>query len=294
MRILIVLLILCLSSCKSSKNTSEEFLQKEIVDCISIIGMDVPSIYSYEAENKYTRLIKENQENPMEMYISLIVNAGIVESCNITISLFDFNEARKYHDLLNNYLKKDNWDFIKFISKYKRPNGSLFLKNDIYFGIYEPTPLVIPICISKEISLNNFYEPTSQMIYDVIYYKSKIIEYRNFFDERQEISTITEIDNIYPGLLSFLVCWNDNLKGYIYELYTFDKNQNIVKKYLVGYGPLLDKYRDTLMEKLSGNKIEHGLISFGDFNHNGYNEIVSYSFYPNIGYVFSTFEYNII
>jgi hypothetical protein len=294
MRIFIVLLILCFSSCESSKTSSEEFIQNVILDCISLIGMDVPNTYSYETENKYTRLIEKNQENPVEMNISLIVESDIVESCNVTITLSDFDEAREYYDFINKYLKKDNWLFIKFISKYKRPNGTLYSKNDIYFGVYEPTPLAVPMCFSKDINLSNFYEPKMEMIYDITYYKTKIIEYRNFFDERQEISSIIEIDNIFPGLLSFLVCWNDNLKGYIYELYTFDKNQNIVKKYLVGIGPLLNQYRDILMEKISGSKIEYGLISFADFNHNGYNEIISYSLYPNMGYVVSVFEYSII
>jgi hypothetical protein len=68
------------------------------------------------------------------------------------------------------------------------------------------------------------------------------------FDERQYISNIVEVKDFFPGLLSFLVSWNDQLKGYMYELYTFNRNQEIVKKYLCGYGPFLSNYSDTLME----------------------------------------------
>jgi hypothetical protein len=34
---------------------------------------------------------------------------------------------------------------MKFIPEYKHPNGTLCQKNDIYCGIYEPTPLTISI-----------------------------------------------------------------------------------------------------------------------------------------------------
>ena len=68
------------------------------------------------------------------------------------------------------------------------------------------TPFAIPIGFSKNINLSGFYESQQEMVFDINYYKNKIIEYRNFFDERHEISTIVKIDSIVPGLLSFLVC----------------------------------------------------------------------------------------
>ncbi|GHV66603.1 hypothetical protein AGMMS49928_01690 [Spirochaetia bacterium] len=132
----------------------------------------------------------------------------------------------------------------------------------------------------------------TEMVYPIEYYKNKIIQFRDMFDERQYISNIVEVKDFFPGLLSFLVSWNDNLKGYIYELYTFNGNQEIVKKYLCGYGPFLNNYTDTLMEKLSGDKIGRELLSVGDFNNDGINEILSYSFYVNMGYVFTIFGYN--
>ena len=131
-----------------------------------------------------------------------------------------------------------------------------------------------------------------EMIYSIEYYKNMIIEKKQNFDDRQEISAILEIKNIIPGLLCFLVCWDDNLKGYIYELYAFNKNQNIVRKYLVGYGPKIYNYRNVLMEKLPGTKTERELIAFGDFNNDGICEILSYSFYTQIGYVFTVFGYS--
>jgi hypothetical protein len=62
---------------------------------------------------------------------------------------------------------------------------------------------------------------------------------------------------------------------------------------MVGYGPMLRSYRNMLMENLPGNKVEHEVISFGDFNNDGNNEILSYSFYVNEGYVFTIFGYDI-
>lgn len=289
-----VFTLLCLLSCGSQKDNAEVFVKDLLTDCISIIGKEVPNTFSYETDYQYTKNIVKNHENPVEISFVLTIDSGIVESCAVSIFLSDFSEARQYYDHINNYLDNENWNLIRFISAYKRPNGTLYQKDEMYFGLYEPTPLAIPICFSKNINLNGFYESQPEMVFDINYYKKKIIEYRNFFDERQEISTIVKIDSIVPGLLSFLVCWNDNLKGYIYELYTFDKSQNIVKKYFIGICHFLTGYRDILMEKLPGNKIEHELIAFGDFNHNGSNEIISYSFFQNMGYGFSIFEYNSI
>jgi hypothetical protein len=283
----------CFLSCASSKNTSELFLQKTIVDCINIIGKDVPNAFLHESEDKYSKTVEKSHENP-EVLIELIVKEGIVESCDIVFFLSDFLEAKGYYNQLLGYLKNENWNFIQNISKYKRPNGTLYSKNEMYFGIYEPVYFTIPICISKNINLNNFYESPPEMVFDIDYYKNEIIGYRNFFDERQEISTIIEINNIIPGFLCFLVCWDDNLKGYIYELYTFGKNQRITNKYLVGYGPKINNHSNILMEKLPETKIQHELIAFGDFNNDNFNEILSYSFYPNIGYAFTVYGYSLI
>jgi hypothetical protein len=133
-----------------------------------------------------------------------------------------------------------------------------------------------------------------EMIYPIEYYQNSIIEYRQMFDDRQKISAIIEVKDIIPGYLCFLVCWDDNLKGYIYELYTFDNNQNIFQKYLVGYGPKFNNYKNILMDKLPGNKIAHEQISYGDFNGDGINEILSFSLYTQIGYVFTIFGYSTI
>jgi hypothetical protein len=294
MPIFIIFIVVFFSSCEPKKDISETFLNRLVIDAVNTIGKEAPNTFLYENENKYIKRIEKSNEIPAETFIALTVNSGIVESCNLTIVFLDLNEARLYYDHITKYLENEKWSLIKFISKYKLPYGSLYLKNDIYYGIYEPTPYSIPMCFSKDINLNDFYEDQPEMMFDISYYKNKIIRYRNFFDERQEISSIIQIDNIIPGLLSFLVCWNDNLKGYIYELYTFDKNQEILDKYMVGYGPLLNIYSNILMEKLPGHKIENELISFGYFNNDNFVNIVSYSFYQNIGYVFSVYGYSIV
>jgi hypothetical protein len=286
-------MVLCFSSCGFSKNNSRLFIQETVTDCINIIGKNVPTTFLYETEYNYIKSIGKSHENP-EVFIELIVKENIVESCNIIFFLSDFLNAKEYYNQLLDYLKNENWNPIQSISKYKLPNGELYSKHEIYFGIYEPTPLTIPICISKDISLNNFYEDSPKMIFDIEYYKNRIVEYKNFFDDRQQISKIIEIDNIIPGFLCFLICWDDNLKGYIYELYAFDKSQNVVGKYLVGYGPKINSYRNVLMEKLPETRIENELIAFGDFNNDGKKEILSYSLYPNMGYVFTVFGYSVL
>jgi hypothetical protein len=48
------------------------------------------------------------------------------------------------------------------------------------------------------------------------------------------------------------------------------------------------------MGNLPGTKIEHEVISFGDFNNDGKNEVLWYSFYVNKGYVFTVFGYDIV
>jgi len=46
------------------------------------------------------------------------------------------------------------------------------------------------------------------------------------------------------------------------------------------------------MEKLGGEILEYGPVSIGDFNNNGINEILLYTYYPRIGDVFCVYEYN--
>ena len=158
-----------------------------------------------------------------------------------------------------------------------------------------------------------------EMIYPIEYYKNKIIEYQKLFPEPQKITVITKINDIVPGLLCLLVGWDDYfsgrgnvdvagllsqgsgtavngteglVQGNFFELYTFDKNQNIVNEYLVAYKNYLDDYRNIIMEKLPGEKFDYGLISFGDFNNDGINEILSISLAPpEHGYVFTVFGY---
>ncbi|QQO09928.1 hypothetical protein [Breznakiella homolactica] len=150
--------------------------------------------------------------------------------------------------------------------------------------------------ISKETqytqTLTELHRGKPEQIFPIEYYKTEIAQFRKMFDERQHISNIVEVPGIIPGSLSFLVCWDDNLKGYIYELYTFDENQRITNKYLCGYGPFLHTYQEILMEKIPGNRVGNELITIGDFNSDGVNEIASYSFYVNIGYVFTIFGFN--
>jgi len=46
------------------------------------------------------------------------------------------------------------------------------------------------------------------------------------------------------------------------------------------------------MEKLSGNILDYGAVSIGDFNNDGNIEIALYSFYKNIGDVFCVYGFN--
>ena len=151
---------------------------------------------------------------------------------------------------------------------------------------------------------------TPEMVYPIEYYQSKIIEFQKIIPERRRINVIKKIDNIIPGLLCFLVGWDDfdvgrgegfdiitsaPPRGNLFGLYTFDKNQNIVNEYLVGYKNYLDSIRNILLEKLPGNKFEYGLISFGDFNQDGINEIVSiYLHPPSFEYVFTVFGFDVM
>jgi hypothetical protein len=131
------------------------------------------------------------------------------------------------------------------------------------------------------------------------------------FPERIEINIISEIKDIIPGYLCFLVGWRDsnigrgniyfdidwgnNPRGNYFGLYTFDNEQNFVNEYLISSKHFLDSIRDNLMENMPGNKLEYGLVSIGDFNNNGINEIFSIYMYPPLyEYIFTIFEYDIL
>jgi hypothetical protein len=121
-----------------------------------------------------------------------------------------------------------------------------------------------------------------EMIHPLEYYKNEIIKYEDnyygFTDVSMEItdlmniSSIKKIDNVIPGLLTFLVSWF-NPKGYIYYLYTFNDEQKILKHYYCGQFVPFENYK-ILMGKLGGEILEYGDISVGDFNKDGVNEIL--------------------
>ena len=307
-------LLFCFSSCKNSNKQQYMLISDFVLSSIKLIGNDIPEDFTQETEYRYSKTIEKSSQTKFKTHIVLYNNSSKIETCTYTFFGSDYLETKQFYDQLLKYFIDEKWIYLYDISKYKQSYGQLHFKNGIYMGIYEPSSfLSIPICFSKEKDLNGFYikdyeeiteeyvqtffimnsEPP-KMLYPIDYYKNKIKEYRNFFDERQEISIIIKIDKIIPGSLCFLVCWYDNLRGYIYELYEFDIYQNVLSKYLVGYGPLISNYSKILMEKIPGNKIEHSLISYGDFNNDGINEILSYSLYPNLGYVFTVFGYNVL
>jgi hypothetical protein len=288
MKMFYLLPILCFVSCVQANYESKTFFKSFFEECEDTIGKKVSS------QSIFEKKLEKDRQNSPEIIVTYVQKNGIIEMCNITFTFSDFLEVEQYYHELHDFIKND-WDFVKAVSKYKRPNGEIYSKNGIYLEIYEPVYFVIPLSFSKDIDDYNFSQVFNQpeMIYGIEYYKTEIIKYRDFFDERQEIAAIEKIDSIIPDLLCFLVCWDDNLKGYIYEVYTFNKNQDIVNKYMVGYGPSIRSYRNILMGNLPGNKIEREVISFGDFNNDGNNEILSYSFYVNRGYVFTVFGYDI-
>jgi len=293
--IMLLLFPLGFTSCHNTGN-SNTFLREFISNYSGMIGKDIPNDFKLENESNYSKIIEMNDMNINNVYVTFKTIDRIIEVCNVTFFCADFSAAREYYQYLLKYLENDHWEYIEYISKYKQSYGGLYHKNDIYLGLYEPVSMSISICFSINKSLNGFYEQNNidqpEMIYSIEYYKNKVIEYRNFFDQRQKISAIIQINDIIPDYLCFLVCWDDNLKGNIHELYSFNKNHIIVNKYLVGYGPFLKNYIEKLMEKIPGNKINRELVSFGDFNNDGKNEILSYSLYPNIGYVFTVFGYS--
>ena len=178
--------------------------------------------------------------------------------------------------------------------------------------------VILSSCIGRNMdnnviseNVNNYFQSFSQqninkieMIYSIEYYKEKIIEYQdNFYGgfsnismemtDLMNISSIIKVDDIIPRLLTFIVSWT-NMKGNIYYLYTFDENQMLVNAYFLGQIMLLNNQKQILMEKLTGNIIENEIISIGDFNNDGVNEITIYTEYRYIRYVFIVYGYNII
>ena len=138
-----------------------------------------------------------------------------------------------------------------------------------------------------------------EMIYPIEYYKEEIFKdqanYRNTTINELEknilsISSMVIIENIIPNLLTFLVTWSD-IRGYIYYFYTFDENQKIFNRHFCGFLRLPRTHRQKLMENIPGKIIEDELISIGDFNGDGINEILSYAWYPNIGDVFTIYGF---
>lgn len=163
--------------------------------------------------------------------------------------------------------------------------------------------------ISDNISANNYLQEFSRqnsdkvdMVHSIEYYKNEITMYEdNYYGFRNvsmeitqmmNISEINVVDNFVPNLLTFLVSWF-NMKGYIFYLYTFDNCQKIVEHYYCGDMNPFENHKN-LMEKLTGKKFEYGNISIGDFNNDGINEILLYSFYKNVGYVFCVYGFDIM
>jgi hypothetical protein len=154
---------------------------------------------------------------------------------------------------------------------------------------------------------NYFYEFSRkninkvEMIHPIEYYKNKITKYEdNYYGfkalsmevtQLMNISSIKKVDNLVPGLLTFLVSWF-NMKGYIYYLYTFDGEQNIVEHYYCGQFVPFENHR-ILVKKLVGEILEYGDISAGDFNNDGVNEILVYSHHPRFGNVFCVYGFNV-
>ena len=140
-----------------------------------------------------------------------------------------------------------------------------------------------------------------EMIYSIEYYKNEIAKYQDDYyggfsnismeiTDLMNISLITELDNFIPDSLTFLVCWFDP-KGYQYYLYTFGIDQQITNHYYCGAFVTFENYK-ILTEKLTGNILEFGGISTGDFNNDGKNEIAFYSFYKYIGNIFCVYGFN--
>jgi len=161
--------------------------------------------------------------------------------------------------------------------------------------------------IQENIDENSNYQTFTQqnfnkveMIYSMEYYKNEITKYQDnyygFKDVSMEItdimniSSIMEVNDLIPNSLTFLVIWF-NPKGYVYYLYAFNDEQKLVGNYYCGQFVSFKNYK-VLMEKLSGIIPEYSTISIGDFNNNGINEIILYTYYPHIGNAFCVYEYS--
>jgi hypothetical protein len=156
--------------------------------------------------------------------------------------------------------------------------------------------------ISENISQNNYSKNGTniEMFYSLEYYKNEIIKYEeNYYgfqdvsmeiSQLMNISSIVKIDNLFPDILTFFVCWL-NQKGYVYWLYSFNDEQKITKHYYCGDFNVFENYK-ILMEKISGKILDYGSISISDFNNDATNEIALYSFYKNIGNAFCVYGYN--
>jgi hypothetical protein len=141
-----------------------------------------------------------------------------------------------------------------------------------------------------------------EMIYSIEYYKNEITKYEsNYYGfdnlvmeitQLMNISQIMEINNFVPKYLTFLVSWF-NQKGYIFYLYTFNENQNIVEHYYCG-DMFPFKNDKILLDKINGNKFDYGNISVNDFNNDGINEIALFSQHKNIGYVFIVYGFDLL
>jgi len=287
-------ILLFLLSCGSAGAKSSTFIGETVRGCIGMIGKDLPEGFTFITESRYVKQIQDNGKNPADVSIELEFQSGIAESCRLVFSPLNVEEEKLCYAQILQFLENENWELKKPSLGFEIRNGELYKKKEMYLELNEGPGPEITLYFSKNISYFVSSEEEPIMIYDIDYYKSKIIEYRNFFDDRQKISYIIKIEKIIPGSLCFLVCWDDNLKGFIYELYAFKKDQSVGSKYLVGYGPKLNNYRNALMEKIPGINIEEELLSFGDFNNDGLMEIASYSLYPNIGYVFTLFGFSFL
>jgi hypothetical protein len=140
-----------------------------------------------------------------------------------------------------------------------------------------------------------------EMIHPIEYYKKAIETYQEDFyqmkymsikiTDMMNISSIVKVEDVVPKQLTFLVCWI-NQKGSVYYFYSFDENQQIEEAYFCGQSIFLIPEKKILMEKLNGNIIENEVVSVGDFNHDGINEIALYTQYQNIGDAFLVHGFN--
>jgi hypothetical protein len=161
--------------------------------------------------------------------------------------------------------------------------------------------------IEENIKLN-FYEEFAQrninkveMIHPIEYYKKALETYQEDFyqmkyssmkiTDMMNISSIRKVEDVVPSSLTFFVCWI-NQKGSVYYFYSFDANQQIDEAYFCGQTGFLIPEKHILMQKLNGNIIENEVVTIGDFNHDGINEIALYTQYQNIGDAFIVHGFN--